>query len=58
MISVHSLRNFVMIATLASSTVHAAELQSLDRTLEPYLKEFSLPAKNLTKMSSLARSAR
>jgi CubicO group peptidase (beta-lactamase class C family) len=33
-----------MVAALASSTIHAAEPQSLDRTLEPYLKEFGLPA--------------
>ena len=44
MISLKSLRRFIMIAILASSTVHAAEPQSLDRTLEPYLEEFGLPA--------------
>jgi CubicO group peptidase (beta-lactamase class C family) len=44
MISLNSLRNFVTIAALASSTIHAAEPESLHRTLEPYLKEFGLPA--------------
>jgi CubicO group peptidase (beta-lactamase class C family) len=44
MISLNSLRNFVTIAALASSTIHAGEPESLHRTLEPYLKEFGLPA--------------
>jgi CubicO group peptidase (beta-lactamase class C family) len=44
LISLNSLRKFVTIAALASSTVHAAEPESLARTLEPYLKEFGLPA--------------
>jgi hypothetical protein len=44
LISLNSLRKFVTIAALASSTVHAAEPESLDRTLEPYLKEFGLLA--------------
>jgi hypothetical protein len=44
MISLNSLRKLVTIAALASSTIHAAEPESLDRTLEPYLKEFGLPA--------------
>ncbi len=44
MISLNSLRKFVTIAALASSTIHAAEPESLDRTLEPYLKEFGLLA--------------
>jgi CubicO group peptidase (beta-lactamase class C family) len=34
----------VIAGILASSTIHAAEPQSLDRMLEPYLKEFGLPA--------------
>jgi CubicO group peptidase (beta-lactamase class C family) len=33
-----------MMPVLASSTMHAAERQALDQTLEPYLKEFGLPA--------------
>jgi CubicO group peptidase (beta-lactamase class C family) len=44
LISLNSLRKFVTIAALASSTIHAAEPESLDRTLEPYLKEFGLLA--------------
>jgi CubicO group peptidase (beta-lactamase class C family) len=34
----------VTVAVLASSMVRAEEPQSLDRTLEPYLKQFGLPA--------------
>jgi CubicO group peptidase (beta-lactamase class C family) len=34
----------VMCATLIFSTIHAAEPRSLNGTLEPYLKEFHLPA--------------
>jgi hypothetical protein len=45
MISMNSLHKFVTIAVLlVSSTIPAAEPESLDRTLEPYLKEFGLPA--------------
>jgi len=42
--SLNSIRRLVIAAILASSTIRAAEPQSLDRTLEPYLKEFGLPA--------------
>ena len=44
MISLNSIRTLVIAAILASSTIRAAEPQSLDRMLEPYLKEFGLPA--------------
>jgi hypothetical protein len=44
MISLNSLYKLVTVAALASSTVRAVEPESLDRTLEPYLKEFGLPA--------------
>jgi CubicO group peptidase (beta-lactamase class C family) len=33
-----------MMPVLTSSTMHAAERKALDQTLEPYLKEFGLPA--------------
>jgi CubicO group peptidase (beta-lactamase class C family) len=35
---------FVTVAALAASLLHAAQPASLDRTLEPYLKTFGLPA--------------
>jgi CubicO group peptidase (beta-lactamase class C family) len=44
MISLNSIRTLVIAAILVSSTIRAAEPQSLDRMLEPYLKEFGLPA--------------
>jgi hypothetical protein len=44
MISLNSIRRLVIAAILVSSTIRAAEPQSLDRMLEPYLKEFGLPA--------------
>ena len=44
MISLNSIHSLVIAAILASSTIRAAEPQSLDRMLEPYLKEFGLPA--------------
>jgi CubicO group peptidase (beta-lactamase class C family) len=42
----NSLPMFLTIAVLASSPAHAddANQESLNRTLEPYLKEFTLPA--------------
>ena len=40
----NSLRNFVTVSVLASSTLYAGEPESLDKTLEPYLKGFGLPA--------------
>ena len=43
-ISLNSLRSFVLIVTLAASTDCSAEPQSLHQTLAPYLKEFGLPA--------------
>ncbi|MDQ2844679.1 MAG: beta-lactamase family protein [Acidobacteriota bacterium] len=43
MASLNSLRRFVMVAMLASSIVTVAP-KSLDRTLDPYLKQFGLPA--------------
>jgi hypothetical protein len=42
--SVNSLLSSAMVATLASSMIRAAESHSLDRTLEPYLREFAPPA--------------
>jgi CubicO group peptidase (beta-lactamase class C family) len=44
MISLNSLCKFVMILVLGSSAVHAAQPESLNPTLESYLKEFGLPA--------------
>jgi len=44
MISLNSIRRLVVAAILVSSTIRATEPQSLDRMLEPYLKEFGLPA--------------
>ena len=44
MTPLNPLRRFGLVAMLASSIVVAAEPQSLDRTLEPYLKQFGLPA--------------
>jgi len=44
MISLNSIHRLVIAAILASSTIRAAEPQSLDRMLEPYLKESGLPA--------------
>jgi CubicO group peptidase (beta-lactamase class C family) len=38
------LRNLFIAGTLASSIIRGAEPQSLDRMLEPYLKQFGLPA--------------
>jgi CubicO group peptidase (beta-lactamase class C family) len=44
MISLNLIRRLVIAAILVSFTVRAAEPQSLDRMLEPYVKEFGLPA--------------
>jgi CubicO group peptidase (beta-lactamase class C family) len=44
MTSLKSLQRLVLTVLLAASPIHAAEPESLDRTLEPYLKEFGLPA--------------
>jgi len=44
MISPNSLGKYVMILVLGSSAVHAAQPESLNPTLESYLKEFGLPA--------------
>jgi CubicO group peptidase (beta-lactamase class C family) len=44
MISLNSLRWLVMVAALTSTTVRAADPQSLEQALEPYLKGFGLPA--------------
>jgi hypothetical protein len=44
MISPKQLASFVMIATLSLSAVSAATPLSLRQTLEPYLKEYNLPA--------------
>lgn len=44
MTSLNSLRRFLIVAIFASSMIRAAESQSLDGTLEPYLKQFGLPA--------------
>src|SRR5262245_46934357 len=44
MIFLNSLGRLVIASILVSSTISAAEPQSLDRMLEPYLKEFGLPA--------------
>jgi CubicO group peptidase (beta-lactamase class C family) len=40
----NSICKLVTIASLASSTIHAAEPEPLNKALEPYLKEFGLPA--------------
>ena len=42
--SLKALLGFVIITILAPNTVLAVEPESLDRKLEPYLKEFGLPA--------------
>ncbi len=42
--SLKSLCRLVAVVTLASSMVRGAEPESLDTTLEPYLKRFGLPA--------------
>lgn len=44
MLSLHSPGRLVIALTVATSLIRAAEPQSLDRTLEPYLKQFGLPA--------------
>ena len=44
MISLNSLCGLVTILLLAPSPVHSAPPESLNPTLEPYLKEFGLPA--------------
>jgi CubicO group peptidase (beta-lactamase class C family) len=44
MTSLKSRRRLILIVLLASSPIYAAEPESLDQTLEPYLKEFGLPA--------------
>jgi len=44
MISPKQLAGFVVIATLSLSAVSAATQPSLRQTLEPYLKEYNLPA--------------
>jgi hypothetical protein len=36
--------SLILTVLVVSSSIHAAEPESLDRTLEPYLKEFGLPA--------------
>jgi CubicO group peptidase (beta-lactamase class C family) len=42
--SLNSLVRFLLFASVAFSKIPAAEPQSLNRTLEPYLKDFGLPA--------------
>jgi len=44
MTSLNSLVRFLLFASVAFSKIPAAEPQSLDQTLEPYLKDFGLPA--------------
>jgi len=44
MTSLKSLHRLILIVLLASSPIHAAQPESLEQTLEPYLKEFGLPA--------------
>jgi CubicO group peptidase (beta-lactamase class C family) len=44
MILLNSLGRLVIAAIFVSATIRAAEPRSIDRMLEPYLKEFGLPA--------------
>jgi CubicO group peptidase (beta-lactamase class C family) len=44
MIYLNSFCRFFLMPMLASATMQAAQWQSLNQTLEPYLKEFGLPA--------------